>query len=97
MEFMHDNLHENLTLADMAAVANMSRFHFAKSFRRAIGITPHRYLVELRIAKARKLLAVGGLSIEEVAYRVGYADKSHFTAQFHKVVGTTPCRYRHES
>ena len=94
VEFIHENLQADISLSEIAAVANMSKYHFAKSFRRAIGIAPHRYLVKLRMEKARDLLASEDLSIEEVANRVGYADKGHFSAQFLKVVGSTPHRYR---
>ena len=94
VEFIHENLQADISLSEIAAVANMSKYHFAKSFRRAIGIAPHKYLVKLRMEKARDLLASEDLSIEEVANRVGYADKGHFSAQFLKVVGSTPHRYR---
>ena len=94
IEFMQDNLHEDLTLGRIADVARMSKYHFAKSFRQAMGIAPHRYLTYLRISKARDLLVRNNFSIQEVAYRVGYADRSHFTAQFVRIVGTTPGRYQ---
>jgi AraC family transcriptional regulator len=94
IEFIHQNLATDISLGDIAAVANMSKYHFAKSFRQAIGIAPHRYLVKLRIERARKLLVTDNLSIEEIASRVGYSDESHFAAQFLKIVGTTPRRYR---
>lgn len=94
IEFIHENLHADISLAEIAAIANMSKYHFAKSFRRAIGIAPHQYLVKLRMEKARILLTSDDLSVEEIANRVGYSDKSHFAAQFLKIVGTTPNRYR---
>jgi len=74
----------------------MSKYHFAKSFRRATGMAPHRYLMDIRVAKARELLVHSDLSIEEIAYRVGYMDRSHFRGQFLSTVGTTPGRYRRE-
>jgi AraC family transcriptional regulator len=96
VEFIHENLDKDLTLAEVAAVANMSKYHFAKSFRQMTGIAPHRYLVKVRIEKARKLLTLDTISVEEVANRVGYADKGHFSAQFMKIVGVSPSRYRLE-
>ena len=96
IEFMHDNLHRQLRLPEIAAAANMSKYHFAKSFRRATGMAPHRYLMDIRVAKARELLVHSDLSIEEIAYRVGYMDRSHFRGQFLSTVGTTPGRYRRE-
>ena len=97
IEFIHENLHRNLTLEEIAAVANMSKYHFAKSFRQAMGMAPHHYLVDLRVAKARKLLTLEkSMTLAEVANVVGYSDKSHFIAQFFKVVGTTPHKYRQQ-
>ena len=93
---MHENFQQNLSLAQIAGVANMSMYHFAKTFRQAMGIAPHRYFIDLRMAKARELLAAGSLSIQEISYHVGFADRSHFTAQFARIVGTTPGRYRRE-
>jgi AraC family transcriptional regulator len=94
LDYIHDNPERDLTLDEIAAVANLSKFHFAKSFRAAMGIAPHQYIVKTRIEKARKLLAVDSISVEEVANRVGYSDKSHFAAQFSKIVGVSPNRYR---
>lgn len=94
IEFIHENLHADVSLNQIASAANMSKYHFAKSFRQAVGIAPHKYLVRLRMERARKLLLSQDLSVEEIAHRVGYADKSHFAAQFVKIVGTTPYRYR---
>ena len=94
LDFVHDNLDRDLALDEIAAVANLSKYHFAKSFRAAMGIAPHQYIVKVRIEKARKLLAVDSISVEEVANRVGYSDKGHFAYQFMKIVGVSPNRYR---
>ena len=94
LDFIHDNLERELALDELAKVANLSKYHFAKSFRSAMGIAPHQYIVKLRIEQARKLLAVDSISVEEVASRVGYSDTSHFSSQFLKIVGVTPNRYR---
>jgi AraC family transcriptional regulator len=94
LDFIGKHLDRDIALDELADVANMSKFHFAKSFRKAMGIAPHQYLVKLRVEKARKLLAQQTMSVEEVASRVGYADKAHFAAQFRKIVGISPKRYR---
>lgn len=94
IEFMKENLAKDLALAEIAVAAGMSKYHFAKSFRVAMGVAPHRYLVSLRIEKARKLLAVEGLSVEEIAGSVGYADTAHFAEQFRKFLGVSPSYYR---
>jgi AraC family transcriptional regulator len=95
IEFINDNLDKDLPLSELAVVANMSKYHFAKSFRRAIGIAPHQYLVRVRIEKARKLLLTEDtVSLAEIARRVGYADPTFFSGQFLKIVGISPSRYR---
>ena len=94
IEFMNDRSSQDLTLSEIAAAANMSKYHFAKSFREMMKIAPHQYLIKLRIEKARKLLLIDSLSVEEIANRVGYADKTHFAAQFQRIVGVTPHVYR---
>ncbi len=94
IEYMHTNASDHILLDELAAVANMSKFHFAKSFREAMGIAPHQYLVNVRVEKARTLLADRAMSLQEVAERVGYSDTGQFSAQFTKVVGATPKQYR---
>jgi len=94
IEHIHDNIDKHPSLDELASVASMSKFHFAKSFREAMGIAPHQYLVRLRIEKARKLLADPALSLAEVARRVGYSDIGQFGAQFRKIAGISPKQYR---
>ena len=94
VQFINENLSRDLTLDDIAAAANMSKFHFAKSFRKVVGMAPHQYMIKRRVEEARKLLTLDSLSIEEIANRVGYSDKGHFAAQFMKIVGVSPHRYR---
>ncbi len=93
-EFIEENLSEDLTIADMAAVVLISPFHFSRAFKTATGQPPHRYLTQRRMERAKMLLSVTRLPVAEVAYRVGFSNQSHFTAQFRKATGTTPKRYR---
>jgi AraC family transcriptional regulator len=94
IEFIIENFAKNLTLEEIASTANMSKYHFAKSFRTLVGLAPHQYLINKRVEEARKLLMLDALSIEEIANRVGYSDKGHFARQFTKIVGVSPHRYR---
>jgi AraC family transcriptional regulator len=94
IEFINEHLESDVSLAEIAGAANMSKFHFAKSFRKAMGISPHQYLIKQRMDRARKMLRAADVSIDEIAVRVGYGNKSHFCTQFRKTVGTTPHRYR---
>lgn len=92
--FIEERLAEDLSIADMAAVAHMSQFHFARAFKTATGTSPHRYLTLRRMERAKVLLKVTRISIAEIAYGLGFANHSHFIAQFRKAVGTTPKSYR---
>ncbi len=93
-DFIEEQLAEELTIADMATVVHMSQFHFARAFKTATGQPPHRYVPHQRIERAKVLLSVTRLPVAEVAYRVGFSNKSHFIAQFRKTTGTTPNAYR---
>lgn len=92
-EFMRANLARELSLQDIADAAGMSVFHFARGFKYATGVPPHRYLTEQRLTEARTLLHNPGLSIGEVARAVGFTH-SHFTALFARRMGMTPTRFR---
>ncbi|PDT33395.1 MULTISPECIES: AraC family transcriptional regulator [Sinorhizobium] len=92
--YMREHLEEEIGLDELAATVNLSRFHFCTAFRRATGQTPHQWLVNLRIAQARQLLAMPELPVTEIALSVGYQTPSAFAAAFRKVTATTPTEYR---
>jgi AraC family transcriptional regulator len=94
IEFMHDNYSRELALEEIAAAAYLSEYHFARLFKQIMGVTPHVYLANLRLERARKLLTSTSLSISEIAARVGYQSQSHFTKIFKSVTGLTPRLYR---
>jgi transcriptional regulator GlxA family with amidase domain len=68
--------------------------HFARAFRTSVGMPPHRYLVERRVARARELLASTNMPLAEIALAAGFSDQSHFARRFREHVGTTPRAYR---
>ncbi|MBI3652466.1 MAG: helix-turn-helix transcriptional regulator [Acidobacteria bacterium] len=94
IEFMHDNFGRELALAEIAAAAYLSEFHFARLFKQITGLTPHVYLANLRLERARKLLTETPIPIIEIAAMVGYQSHSHFTKIFKSVTGLTPRAYR---
>jgi AraC family transcriptional regulator len=94
IEFMHDNFARELALEEIAAAAYLSEYHFARLFKQVTGVTPHVYLANVRLERARKLLADTALAISEVAAMVGYQSQSHFTKIFKSVTGVTPRAYR---
>ncbi len=81
-----------VTLRSLARVAGLSPYHFLRTFRAQIGMTPHAYLVQLRIERGRTLLG-SGVPIAEAAIEAGFADQSHFTRQFKRFTGVTPGNY----
>lgn len=93
-EFIDDNYSRDLKLAELAQVAGMSSFHFAREFKRTTGTTPHQYLIKLRIERAKALLARNDLPLTEVGLRSGFSHQSHFTRLFRRITGTTPNSYR---
>jgi AraC family transcriptional regulator len=92
-DFICANLARDMSLAEVAAVADMTLFHFAKAFQQATGTSPHRYLIEHRILRARSLLHNPSLTIRTVAAAVGFTH-SHFTRLFGRYMGMTPSAFR---
>jgi AraC family transcriptional regulator len=93
-EFINENLGDELGLTELAAVADLSQFHFARAFRKTVGLTPQRYLMQQRIERAKDLLANEELPIVEVGLRTGFKNQSHFTTLFRKFTNLTPKTWR---
>jgi AraC family transcriptional regulator len=93
-EYIQQNLDKDLTLAELAAVVCMSRYHFARLFKGSTGVPPHRFVVRQRIARARGALATPAVSIAQVSLMVGFRTPSHFTTVFRRLTGITPRGYR---
>ena len=94
MEYVEGHLDAGLTLGQMAAAARLSPYHFARQFRAATGLPPHRYVILRRVERAKQLLQVGGLPLAEVAAHVGFWDQSQFSRHFKRLVGVTPGQFR---
>lgn len=91
-EHIEAHFTRRLSLEDMASVAGLSRFHFVRRFTREIGMTPHAFLVDLRVREAVRLLTAGWPP-GRVAYAAGFADQSHLTRCFKRSVGIPPGRF----
>lgn len=92
--YMRDNIDRTLGLDELAALVQLSRFHFSTAFRRATGYSPHRWLTGQRMARACDLLADPSLSVTDIGLAVGYETPSAFAASFRKAMGVTPSVYR---
>jgi AraC family transcriptional regulator len=95
IEYIEGHLDSEIALEDLAAVAHLSAYHFARLFRASTGLPPHRYVIARRVERAKQLLRGGDdLSLAQVAARVGFWDQGHFTRHFKRLVGVTPGRFR---
>jgi AraC family transcriptional regulator len=93
-EFVDAQLHQPITLADMAAAAGLSRMHFAAQFRMATGLRAHEYLLKRRIESAQRLLMETREPLAQIALSVGFKTQAHFTTVFRRFVGDTPYQWR---
>lgn len=88
--FVRGNLAGDLSLSELARAANLSPYHFARSFKLATGTTPHRYVIQKRVEEAKRLLEARELTVDEVAWRVGFSDRSHLARHFRRLLGAPP-------
>jgi AraC family transcriptional regulator len=95
-EWMARHVTEDLNLDQLPAQVGLSKFHFDRLFKRAVGRSPLRYQIDLRMNEARRLLRETKKSIMEVALDVGYTNPSHFAKLFRRENGLTPREYRHQ-
>jgi AraC-like DNA-binding protein len=91
--WLDEHCQEEVDLAATAAQVDLSPFHFLRVFSRAIGVTPHQYLVRSRLRRAARLLAERERSVTDIALDVGFADLSNFVRTFHRAAGVPPGRF----
>lgn len=94
LDWITEHLHEDLSLASMARHANLSTRQFSRRFVDTTGTTPHQWLIRQRVLRAQELLEQGGLSVEEVAHRSGFASAAAMRPHFARHVSTSPADYR---
>lgn len=93
-DYVHEHLSDALTLCGMADLLGQSPFHFSRRFKRTTGMSPMRYVVELRLERARQLLHTGSLSVLDIALETGFADGSHLTRWYRRKYGHPPTHAR---
>ena len=86
--------HLPLDLTEISKQACLSRYHFLRLFRDTFDTTPHQYLIQRRIERAKELLRVRSLSVTDVCFEVGFQSLGSFSALFRKCVGDAPIKYR---
>jgi AraC-like DNA-binding protein len=91
-QYLDENFTDNVPLVDLAVIAGLSPFHLCRVFKAAVGLTPHAYVSQLRVRRAKQLLSTG-LPIAEVAVDAGFYDQAHLSRHFKRVVGLPPGQY----
>jgi AraC family transcriptional regulator len=94
LSYVEEHLKESISLAELAAAAGLSSFHFLRAFKQSLGVTPGQYVLDRRIERAKSLLRSSNLSIGEIGICVGFDHSSHFTRAFRRSVGTPPSMFR---
>jgi AraC family transcriptional regulator len=90
LEYINENLASPLSVEALAQVAGLSGYFFAHAFTEMLGHSPHQYILERRLARAREMITKTELSLAEIAYSVGFSSQSHMTSTFCKRLGVTP-------
>ena len=94
LAFIEENLGQPLTLAELAAQAALSEYHFARMFRQSTGLAPHQYVMQRRMALAQHLVCYTSRSLSDIAMTCGFSSASHFSNRFKQVTGKTPTQLR---
>ncbi|BAU11971.1 transcriptional regulator, AraC family [Leptolyngbya sp. NIES-3755] len=96
LEYVQTHLAQDIPLTDLAATIGMSQYYFLRSFKQSLGITPHRYVQQQRLERAKGLLKQREMTIADIALDCGFANQTHFTKSFRQTTGMTPKAYREQ-
>ena len=96
LRYINENLAQELTLADMAAVLSLSPYHFGRQFKQAMNIAPYQYLIQQRIERVKHLLKPRKKAIADITLECGFSSQSQLTQHFRKLTGYTPKAYRNQ-
>lgn len=87
--YVRENVGSSFTVNDLAELSKQNRFNFPRLFRRTVGVSPHQYVLRIRLRQARELI-LSGHSLAEAALAAGFVDQSHMSSWMRKSYGLTP-------
>jgi AraC family transcriptional regulator len=93
-DYVIAHLDEPIEVTALARLAGRSPFHFSRVFSRSVGMSPHRYVVHLRLQRAIELVREGRSGLAEIAARTGFADQSHLSRWVRRIHGASPTQLR---
>ena len=94
IDHLESHLSDRTSIAELSGMLNLSRFHFIRAFKKAVGVPPHQFIMQRRIERARELLADRDLTVGDIAKRTGFGGIAQLTRAFRRIVGTTPTSFR---
>ena len=97
IEYIHAHLDTQLSLTELATYLNLSTFHFARLFKKSLGLSPYKYILQTRIERAKKLIASQRLALSNIALQAGFYDQTYFGKAFKKYVGISPKAFSKEA
>jgi transcriptional regulator GlxA family with amidase domain len=93
-EYILAHLTENVGNMVLSQLVGLSPSHFSRAFKQSAGVSPHRFVLQSRIERVKRLLAETELPLAQIAVTAGFGDQSHCSRWFHELVGITPSRFR---
>lgn len=90
LDYINDYLEHELSLSELAAIAQLSQYHFCRAFKQTIGVSPHQYVIQQRVERAKQVLKQGEMTIGEAAIACGFTHQSHLHRHFKRLIGVTP-------
>ncbi len=94
LHYIQEHLDQKLELETLAALADLSQYHFSRAFKHSTGFSPHQYIIQQRVFQAQSLLTQQTMSIGEVAIACGFSNQSHLKRHFKRITGMTPKKFQ---